>query len=234
MSYTRLAGVNCGTTQLLLGHGLAGNRFHHGRTGQEHIAGLIDHYGKIGKRRGVHGSAGTRSHYNADLRDYAAGEDIALENLAVARQRIDALLNTGTAGIVEPDEGSTHFNGCVHYLAYLLGHGFAEGTSVNRKVLSINEYKPAIYSALSGYYTIAVGMRCIHSEVGAAVLDKHIEFFKTARVKQLGNTLARSELSFGVLRLDTFLTATESRTLPALDQGLDLIFLNTHKVLSIN
>jgi hypothetical protein len=49
----------------------------------------------------------------------------------------------------------------------------------------------------------------VHAEIGAAVLDEHIEFFETARVEEAFETLPRGEFAFLMLGVYALLTATE-------------------------
>ncbi len=84
MRHARLAGVNLGTTELLNGHILARNGFHHLRAGDEHIRVLLGHHDEVGQRGAVHGATGTRTEDNADLRYDTRSQNITLENLCVA------------------------------------------------------------------------------------------------------------------------------------------------------
>ena len=48
-----------------------------------------------------------------------------------------------------------------------------------------------------------------HAEIGAAVLDEHVELLERALVEQQLDALARGQLAAGVLRLDALLAAAE-------------------------
>ena len=58
------------------------------------------------------------------------------------------------------------------------------------------------------------------------MLYEHVEFLKAAFVKKQSQTLASSELSLGMLGVNPFLTASQTRRLTTLDQGVDLFVLN--------
>ena len=47
----------------------------------------------------------------------------------------------------------------------------------------------------------------VHAEVGAVVLDEHVEFLEAALVEQDAEALARGQLALGVLRGDALLAA---------------------------
>ncbi len=52
----------------------------------------------------VHRAARARPHDRADLRDDAAGQGIAQENVGVAAERFDAFLNARATRVVQADE----------------------------------------------------------------------------------------------------------------------------------
>ena len=68
----------------------------------------------------------------------------------------------------------------------------------------------------------------LERELGAAVLDKHVELFKRALVQKLGDTLAGCVFSFLVLSFYSFFTAAKLGIGPALNQFLYVVLLNGH------
>jgi hypothetical protein len=70
----------------------------------------------------------------------------------------------------------------------------------------------------------------VHAEVGAAVLDEHVEFFEAACVKEAFKTFTRSKFAFLVLGVDALLAATEPGRSPALYEFIDLILLYVHMI----
>ena len=64
----------------------------------------------------------------------------------------------------------------------------------------------------------------IHAEIGAAMLHKHIEFFKRSMIEKQINTLARSQLATCMLRIDATLPAAEPGFRPSLFQRFIDIF----------
>ena len=83
--------------QFLLCHGLMRDGLHHLRPGHEHVRGVLDHKDEIGHRRRIDGAAGARPHDHRHLRDHAGGEHIALEDLGIAGERSDPVLDPGSA-----------------------------------------------------------------------------------------------------------------------------------------
>ena len=57
-----------------------------------------------------------------------------------------------------------------------------------------------------------------HAELGAVMLDEHVELLEGALVEQQFDALARGELALGMLRVDAPLAAARSRLLPPLFQ----------------
>jgi len=86
-------------TDILMDDGLD-----HIGAGDEHMRGLIHHEDEIGDRWTVDRTAGTGTHDAGDLRDDAAGVDIAVEDLAVGGERVNPLLDAGPARVVETDD----------------------------------------------------------------------------------------------------------------------------------
>ena len=228
MGHTALAGVHAGTAQGLLVHFLARDALRHGGTGQEHVGGVFDHQGKVRKGGGVHRTAGAGTEDSADLRDHTGGKDVALENLTIAGQGVDSLLDTGAARVVQTDAGGSVLEGHVHDLADLLGHGFGKGTAAHGEVLGENIHQTAVDGAAAGHHTVSVEMLFLHAEVGAAMLDEHVEFLETAFVEQQLQALTGSELAFSMLCVNPFLAAAHAGTGTPFHQLLDLFLLDAH------
>ena len=124
--HTALAGVDGRSAKLFGGDAFSRDTLHDGRTGEEHIRGVFYHEGEVGEGGGVNGSAGAGAENTGYLGNDAAGEDVVLEDVAVAGKGVDALLDAGSAAVVEPYYGSSRSDSHIHYLAYLFRHGFAE------------------------------------------------------------------------------------------------------------
>src|SRR5699024_4121091 len=69
-----------------------------------HVTDLVDHDRDIGQGGGVDGSAGRGAHDQRDLRDDAGGGDVEAEDLGEQCDRSHALLDPGSAGIVDADD----------------------------------------------------------------------------------------------------------------------------------
>ncbi len=230
IGHTRLAGVYRSTSELLLRHLFARYGLHHRRTGQEHVARVALHDGEVGQRGRVHRATGAGTQDDGDLRNDARSHHVALENLGIAGQRIHALLNTRTAGVVESDAGCAGPHGHVHHLAYLLGHRLGERTARYGEILCENINQTAVDRTVAGHHPVAVGMALLHAEIVTAVCHEHVELLETALVQEHLYPLTGSVLALGVLCVDPFLTAALPRFLAQRYQLRDLVLIIAHIV----
>ena len=161
-------------------------------------------------RGGIDRAAGTGAHDAADLGHYAAAEDVALEDFSVTGQGVDSFLDAGSAGVIQANTGSPVSKGHLLHLANLFAHGLGEGTSAYREILREDIDQSAVYGAAAGDYAVSVGVALFHPEVGAAVLYKHVVFFKAAGIQQEFQPFAGGFLAFGMLGLDALLPAAQT------------------------
>ena len=123
MRHTALGSVNARSSELFLADFLAENALNDGGTCEEHVGGVLHHDREVCEGRGVNRSTGAGTEYSRDLRHDTGGKDIPLEYLAISGQRIDTLLDPGSAGVIQADEGGTVTCRQIQNLAYFLGHG---------------------------------------------------------------------------------------------------------------
>ena len=91
---------------------------------------------EIGDGGRVDRSAGAGSHDGGDLRDHAAGERVAKEDVGIAAEREDAFLNTRAAGVIQADDRSAVGEGEIHDLANLVGVGLGKRAAEDGEILS--------------------------------------------------------------------------------------------------
>jgi hypothetical protein len=175
--------------------------------GDEHVARPLDHQDEVGDGGRIHRTAGTRPHDGADLRDDAARERVPQEDVGVARERLDALLDARAAGVVEPDDRRARLHGEIHHLADLRGVRRAERSSEHREILREHEDAAALHGAVARHDAVAEDLLILHPEVRAAMRDEPVELDEAARVEQQVDSLARRELAGGVLLLASVLAA---------------------------
>ena len=222
--------VDGGSAQVFLGDGLAGDLLDDAGARQEHVGRVFHHQGEVGQGGGVNGSAGAGTEHAADLGDDAGGQDVALEDLAIARQGVDPFLDPGASAVVEADDRSPVAQGHVHHLADLFGHGLAEGSAVDGEILGKDVHEAAADGTLTRHYAVSVEMLPLHAEVGAAVPDKHVILLETPFVQQQREALACRHLTFPVLGGNPFRPTALEGGGAALDQIRDVLPLNTHPV----
>ena len=92
VAHAALCGVNACAAEVFLRYVLARHGFHHLRTGEEHVAHAFEHHHEVGEGRRINRSAGARAADAGYLRHYAAGLDVALEDVAKTGEGVDAFL----------------------------------------------------------------------------------------------------------------------------------------------
>ena len=201
--------------QFLCGDLFVGHGFHHVRACHEHIGRVFNHEDKVSHRRGIDRTARTWPHDHADLRDHTGGFDIALEHLGITCEAVDAFLNTRTAGIVDPDDRRTVLDRHILNLADLLRVGLGQRSAKDREILTEDIDQTAVDRAPTGDNAVTCGFLLLHPEVGAAVGDEHVEFFKRPIIKQQVDPLAGGQLATGVLRINALLPSAQSGVVAA-------------------
>ena len=195
VSDTALGHVHHGAAQLFDGHGLAGDGLDDGGSGDVHLAGLINHENVVCDGRGVAGAAGAGAHDNGDLGDDAGADGVAVEDLTVAVEGVDALFDAGAAGVVDGDKGRLHLQGKIHGLADLLGVGFAQGAAVDGEVLGRGKGQTAENLAVAGDDAVAENVLLVHAEVRAAGGHHVADLDEGAVVKEPLETLPGGQLA---------------------------------------
>jgi len=92
------------------------------RAGDVHLGRAGGHEDEVGDGGGVDAAAGAGAHDDGYLRYDSRGEDVTREDIAVAFEGDDALLDAGAAAVVDADDGGAVLHRQVHHLAYLLRH----------------------------------------------------------------------------------------------------------------
>ena len=133
------------------------------------------------------------------MRDDAAGEGVAQEDVGIASEGEDAFLDAGAAGIVEADVGCAVLKCGVHELADFLGVGFGERAAEDGEVLSEDIDEAAMHQAIAGDEAIAIDDLLIHVEVAAAVADEFVEFFEGGLVEEEFDAFAGGEFAVFML-----------------------------------
>ena len=168
---------------------------HDVRPGDEHVARPLDHDREVRDGRRVHRAAGARSEDHGDLRHDARRQDVAQEDLRVAAQRGDALLDPRTAGIVEADDRRADLHRQVHDLADLLGVRLRERAAEDREVLAEDEDQPPVDRAVAGDDAIAEDALPVEAELRGPVGDERVELDEGPGVEQEVEALARRQLA---------------------------------------
>ena len=210
------------SAELLEAHLLAGHRLHHVGTGDEHVRRPLDHEHEVGHRRRVDRAARRRPHDEADLRDDAGGLDVPPEDLRVAGERDDSLLDPRAARVVDADQRAAELRREVHHLADLLGERLRQAAAEDREVLREDEDLAAEDRPVAGDDRVPVRPPIHHPEERIPVAHVAVELDERARIEQLLRALAGEQLALLTLPRDRLLAARVQRLVAQLLELLEL------------
>ena len=211
-----------GAAELLEAHVLARDRLHHVGAGDEHVRRLLDHEHEVGDRGRVDRPARARPHHERDLRHDPGGLHVAPEDLRVARERDDALLDPRAARVVDPDHRAAVLHRHVHDLADLLREDLGERPAEDREVLREDEHLAPEDRPVARDHRIAPGPVVAHVELDLAVPYEPVELDERARVEQLLEPLPREQLAALALARDVLLARRVERLLAKLLEPAEL------------
>ena len=186
-----------------MGHRLLGHRLDHVGASDEQIRAVAHHEDEVGHGRGVDRTPGAWPHDHADLRNDPRREHVALEYVGVAGEARHAFLDARPARVVQADHRRADPDRVVHDLADLLRVRLRKRAAEHREILAEHEHRTTVDGAGAGDHAVAWNALLGHAEVGAAVLDEHVDLFERAGVEQQLQTLARRQLAALVLRRDS-------------------------------
>ncbi len=191
--------VGDGSAEFGLGDVFVGDGLDDVGAGDEHVAGALGHEGEVGDGGGVDGSSGAGAEDGGDLRDDAAGEGVAEEDVGVAGEGDDTLLDAGSAGVVEADDGGADAEGGVHDLDDLGGVGLGERAAEDGEVLGEDEDDAAVDAAVAGDEAVAGDALGFHSKISCPVSHKLVGLLEGALVEEEVDALTGGELAGGTL-----------------------------------
>ena len=151
-------------------------------------------------------------------------EHVALEHLAIAAERCDALLDARAAGVEQADDGHARPHRHVLHLHDLLRVRLRQRAAEHGEVLGEQIDGAAVDGAPAGDDAVAGDFRLLHAEFGRAVLDEHVELLERALVEQEFDALARGQLAALVLGVDALFAAAEAGLAPPLLQSVEDVF----------
>ncbi len=130
-----LRAVHLRAPELFVRHVFLGDGANDIGAGDVHLAAALLHEDEVRDGRRIHRAAGAGAHYDRDLRDDAGSEYVAREDLAVAFEGDDALLDARAAAVVDADKRRAVLHREVHHLADLLAGYLGEGAAEDCEVL---------------------------------------------------------------------------------------------------
>ena len=112
-----------------------GGRLNHVGARDEHVGRVAHHHDEVGHRGRINRTAGAWTHDGGNLRDDARRQNVAEEDIGVAGERDDSLLDARAARVVDADDRAAVLHRQVHHLADLLGEHLAERAAEDGEVL---------------------------------------------------------------------------------------------------
>ena len=196
-----------GAAQVLVGDDLIGDRLHHIGAGHVHVGGVLHHEDEVGDGGGIDVAAGAGAHDDADLGDDARGQGVLQEDVGIAGEGLDPLLDAGAAGVEKADDRGAVGQGHGLDLDDLGRMGARKGAAEDGEILGEDIDQTAADGAAAGDHAVAGDALGLHAELGRAVLDEHVGLLEGALVEQDVDPLARGQLALGVLAGDAGLAA---------------------------
>jgi len=156
------------------------------------------------------------AHDDADLGNHARGQGVLEEDIRVAAEGRDALLNPRAAGVEQADDRRADLQRLALDLQDLLGVRARQGAAEHGEVLGEDEDDAAIDAAPAGDDAVTRDPLLVHAELADPVLDEHVELFERALVEEQVDPLPGRQLALGMLAGDPLLAPAQTRLLAAL------------------
>ena len=211
MSHAGHGVMDVRAAQFVEGHLFVGHRADDVRSGDEHVAGILDHEDEVGHGRRVDRAAGAGSHDHRDLRDHARSHDVAQEDVGVAREADHPFLDARAAGVLQADDRRAVLHGEVHDLADLLSVGLTQRTAENGEVFGHDVDAAAVDGAVARDHAVAEYFRAIHAEILAVVGHEGADLLEAALVQEKGHPFPGGPFPGLVLPGDAALPAAFGR-----------------------
>lgn len=134
-----------------------------------------------------------------------------VEDVTEASKGGYALLDAGTARVIDGDDGRSHFESEFLNFHDFVSRRASERATVNGEVERVNEDESSVNFAVARYDAVAKEDILVHAEVVASVRDKLVDFDEGAFVKKHVNAFTSGLFTFLVLLVDARLTASQFR-----------------------
>ena len=177
------------------------------RAGDVHVADRVDHENEVRDRRRVDRSARARPQDDRELRDHARGKGVGAEDLGVAVQRQDPLLDARAARVVDLDERHPGLQGEPLCVRDARGVHLPQGAAHHREVLRGHEHLAPLDLGAAGHHAVARHALPVHAEVRGAHRHERLLLDEGIGIHQRRDPLACRQLALGVLRRDALFTA---------------------------
>src|SRR5207237_10536062 len=134
-------------------------------TGDENVAGLVDHESEVCHCGRVDGSPCAGTHYRRDLWNHAGSENVSKEYFRISSEADNSLLCPGASRVVQSDDWDSGLECHVHYLGDFSRAHLAQCAAECCEVVREEVDESSIYSTMSRDYPIAQNLLLGHSKV---------------------------------------------------------------------
>ena len=122
-----------------------------------------------------------------------------MEDFGEQGDRSDTLLDAGTAGVVDADDGAADLQREFLHLDDLAAVGFGKRTAEHSEVVGEDRNGAAVDCAQTADHAVAVGTLLLHAELVAVVADELVDLLERAGVEEFRNAFAGGLLAAVVL-----------------------------------
>ena len=120
--------------------------------------------------------------------------------------------------MLQADDRRADLHRHVDHLTNLVRVTFGQRAAEDAEILAEHKHETTVDGSRTFYDAIARKLLVGHAEVGAIMLDEHVEFLERVLVEQNVQPLACRQSPFGVSRIDALLPAADpSRRAPTLE-----------------
>src|SRR5256885_8969545 len=122
-----------------------------------------------------------------------------------------ALLNPGTAAVIQADHGRADLHRGVHDLDDLVRMHLAEASAEDGEVLREHEHGPAVDRPMAGDDAVAGDLFFVHAELGRPVFHEGVQLDEGSRVQEELDSFSSGPLALRTLGVRALLPATQFR-----------------------
>ncbi len=166
--------------------------------GDEHVPDAAYHEDEVGDRRRIDGAAGGGPGDDRELGHHARGPDVAEEDVGIAGEGRDALLDAGAAGVVDADDRHPVAERKLLDLDDLGRGDLTERPAEHRRVIGVDGDRALLDGAEAGDQPVAGEALLLHPEANRTRLGVEVELDERPLVEEEVDAGPGGEPAFGL------------------------------------